>query len=136
VTLRDILEASAGVFGVGVDELLGLGRSVPLVHYRHAAWAATVELVSPAPSWVTIARFYGRRDDSTVRDGARRIRRTNPELVDAVVDAHRGRAPVAAVADQLAAELRRELAAIRADVDALAADLAELRGTTALRRVG
>ena len=137
-TLRDILELSASVLGVTVDELLAPERSHPLVDYRNAAWAASSRLVTPPASWATIGRFYG-RDGSTARPAALRIMQTHPDLVDAVVAAHARPAAVAPVA--LVVELRRELAGIRAEVDELAAALAQFRADAedrvwTLRRAG
>jgi hypothetical protein len=138
------LRAGALAFDVSVDELVGRRRTHPLLQQRQAVMLAC--RTNGGASYPTIGLAF-RRHHTTVLHDCRRAKEA-PDLVEQVLVAYdevleqpRPAPAVAAPApserpsslEADVARLRAEVAAIRSGFDEL---LAELRGTTALRRTG
>lgn len=73
MTCDDIISAACRTFGVAQSDLLGRGRSWPLVHYRMVAISVCAEMTGL--SYPAIGRAFG-RDHTTCLSADQRVKET------------------------------------------------------------
>jgi len=79
VTPQVVLEASAKLFGIAVEDLIGKARTRDLVDARHIAMYVCRQLTNPPLSFPQIAKAFGGRDHTTVMNAVQRIERDMKE---------------------------------------------------------
>ncbi|MBA2280851.1 MAG: chromosomal replication initiator protein DnaA [Acidimicrobiia bacterium] len=79
ITPQVVLEVSAKLFGIDVEDLTGKARTRDLVDARHIAMYVCRQLTNPALSFPQIAKAFGGRDHTTVMNAVQRIERDMKE---------------------------------------------------------
>ena len=74
-----MLEASAKLFGLTVEDIIGKARTRDLVDARHIAMYVCRQLTNPPLSFPQIAKAFGGRDHTTVMNAVQRIERDMKE---------------------------------------------------------
>jgi chromosomal replication initiator protein len=79
VTPQVVLDASAKLFALSVDDVIGKARTRDLVDARHIAMYVCRQLTNPPLSFPQIAKAFGNRDHTTVMNAVQRIERDMKE---------------------------------------------------------
>ena len=79
ITPQVVLDASAKLFGLEVDDIIGKARTRDLVDARHIAMYVCRQLTNPPLSFPQIAKAFGGRDHTTVMNAVQRIERDMKE---------------------------------------------------------
>jgi len=79
VTPQVVLEATAKLFALEVDDIVGKARTRDLVDARHIAMYVCRQLTNPPLSFPQIAKAFGGRDHTTVMNAVQRIERDMKE---------------------------------------------------------
>jgi chromosomal replication initiator protein len=79
ITPPVVLEATAKVFGLAVEDIVGKARTRDLVDARHIAMYVCRQLTNPPLSYPQIAKAFGGRDHTTVMNAVQRIERDMKE---------------------------------------------------------
>lgn len=79
VTPQVVLEVSARLFNLTVDDIIGKARTRDLVDARHIAMYVCRQLTNPPLSFPQIAKAFGGRDHTTVMNAVQRIERDMKE---------------------------------------------------------
>jgi chromosomal replication initiator protein len=79
ITPQVVLDATAKVFGLAVEDIVGKARTRDLVDARHIAMYVCRQLTNPPLSYPQIAKAFGGRDHTTVMNAVQRIERDMKE---------------------------------------------------------
>ena len=79
ITPQVVLEVSARLFNLTVDDIIGKARTRDLVDARHIAMYVCRQLTNPPLSFPQIAKAFGGRDHTTVMNAVQRIERDMKE---------------------------------------------------------
>ena len=79
ITPQVVLEATARLFGLTVEDITGKARTRDLVDARHIAMYVCRQLTNPPLSFPQIAKAFGGRDHTTVMNAVQRIERDMKE---------------------------------------------------------
>jgi chromosomal replication initiator protein len=79
ITPQVVLDATAEVFGLAVEDIVGKARTRDLVDARHIAMYVCRQLTNPPLSYPQIAKAFGGRDHTTVMNAVQRIERDMKE---------------------------------------------------------
>jgi chromosomal replication initiator protein len=79
VTPQVVLEATAKLFTLSVEDVVGKARTRDLVDARHIAMYVCRQLTNPPLSFPQIAKAFGGRDHTTVMNAVQRIERDMKE---------------------------------------------------------
>jgi chromosomal replication initiator protein len=79
ITPQVVLEVSARLFNLTVDDIIGKARTRDLVDARHIAMYVSRQLTNPPLSYPQIAKAFGGRDHTTVMNAVQRIERDMKE---------------------------------------------------------
>jgi chromosomal replication initiator protein len=79
ITPQVVLDATAKVFGIPVEDIIGKARTRDLVDARHIAMYVCRQLTNPPLSFPQIAKAFGGRDHTTVMNAVSRIERDMKE---------------------------------------------------------
>jgi len=79
ITPQVVLDATAKLFGIAVEDVIGKARTRDLVDARHIAMYVCRQLTNPPLSFPQIAKAFGGRDHTTVMNAVQRIERDMKE---------------------------------------------------------
>jgi chromosomal replication initiator protein len=79
ITPQLVLDTSAKLFGLTVEDVVGKARTRDLVDARHIAMYVCRQLTNPPLSFPQIAKAFGGRDHTTVMNAVQRIERDMKE---------------------------------------------------------
>lgn len=79
ITPEVVLNATAKLFGLSVEDIVGKARTRDLVDARHIAMYVCRQLTNPPLSFPQIAKAFGGRDHTTVMNAVQRIERDMKE---------------------------------------------------------
>ena len=79
ITPQVVLDTTAGLFGLTVEDITGKARTRDLVDARHIAMYVCRQLTNPPLSFPQIAKAFGGRDHTTVMNAVQRIERDMKE---------------------------------------------------------
>jgi chromosomal replication initiator protein len=79
ITPQVVLDATAKLFALEVDDIVGKARTRDLVDARHIAMYVCRQLTNPPLSFPQIAKAFGGRDHTTVMNAVQRIERDMKE---------------------------------------------------------
>jgi chromosomal replication initiator protein len=79
ITPQVVLDATARLFGLTVEDVTGKARTRDLVDARHIAMYVCRQLTNPPLSFPQIAKAFGGRDHTTVMNAVQRIERDMKE---------------------------------------------------------
>lgn len=84
VTPEVVVAATALVFGVTSEQIVGRSAKRPIAQARHVAVAACRELTDY--SWTLLGEFFGGRDHSTLMAGVRRLDADGKAMLERVIE--------------------------------------------------
>ena len=79
ITPQVVLDATAKLFGIAVEDIVGKARTRDLVDARHIAMYVCRQQTNPPLSFPQIAKAFGGRDHTTVMNAVSRIERDMKE---------------------------------------------------------